>query len=224
MAKPTIPLATHVDRSIARALAGRSKLGKDVLALSGLSSVTVRHLLNNLCDYPSANFLEIGTWTGSTLISASYRNAGRFTAIDNFAWSPPTRAIFRRVEERFKDSCRFVFHDADCWSPSLRRKLPKSVNLYFFDGPHAYEDHYRAFADYDPVLAREFVAVVDDWDFWPIQKATRDAFAFLGYRSVVERELSSKGLPRKQWGNGIFIAVVRKKRPARRARSRKVQR
>ena len=218
--------AGHLERSIARALAGRSKLSDEVLALSGHSTLTLRHFLNNLCSFPSANFLEIGTFTGSTLISASYRNQGRFTAIDNFAWSPPTRKVFRRVEQRFKDWCRFDFHDADCWNPSLLAKLPRRINVYFFDGPHSFEDHYRAFADYDPVLAREFLAVVDDWDFWPIRKATRDAFAFLRYRCVEERELSTRNMPAKHWGNGLYVALVRKRRapPAPKSRRRGAQR
>jgi hypothetical protein len=208
MPKRAITLSEHADRAIEHALAGRSRLNEDVVSLPGLSTPTVRHLLNNLCDFPSANYLEVGTWTGSTLVSASYGNVGRFTAVDNFAWSPPTREIFRRVRERFRDSCRFAFHDADCWSPALLRKLPKDVNVYFYDGPHGYEDHYQAFARYDPVLAREFIAVVDDWRLWPIRTATRAAFSVLGYRTLFEREFFTKG----HWWNGLFIAVVRKKR------------
>jgi hypothetical protein len=207
---PAIPKG-HVARSIARALAGRSKLTPDVTALSGLSPPALRHLLNNVCNFPSANYLEIGTWMGATLISASYANPGRFTAVDNFAWSPPVRAIFEKVRERFRESCRLTFHDADCWNPALPRKLPKNVNVYFYDGPHGYEDHYQAFTRYDLVLAREFVALVDDWSFWPIRKATRDAFAKLGYRTVFEQEFLAK----ETWSNGLFIAVVRKGRPAK---------
>jgi hypothetical protein len=212
MAKRAVSLAEHADRSIARALAGRSKLTEEVLTLSGLSSPTVRHLLNNLCDFPSANYLEIGTWTGSTLISASFRNAGRFTTVDDFSLSPPTREVFRKVLDRFKDSCRVDCHDADCWSPALLRRLPRNVNVYCYDGPHGYEDQYRAFARYNKVLAREFVAVVDDWNWWPVRKATRDAFAFLGYRTLFEREYRTTRFMREQWWNGIYVAVVRKKR------------
>lgn len=223
MARSAINLPEHVEGSIKRALAGRSKLTREVLSLSGLSSPTIRHFLNNLCDLPSLNYLEIGTWTGSTLISASYGNGGRFTAIDNFTLSPPTREIFRRVRERFKDSCEVAFYDADCWSRSLLRRLPKNINVYFYDGPHGYEDSYRAFTRYDSILAREFVAVVDDWNWWPIRKATRDAFTFLGYRTVFEREFFTKRFLKESWWNGLFVAVVRKRRrpsrqPPRRAR------
>lgn len=39
-----------------------------------MSSPKVRHLLNNLCSLPSTSYLEIGTWKGSTWISALFQN------------------------------------------------------------------------------------------------------------------------------------------------------
>lgn len=216
----TIDLVKHVKRSMTQALAGKSKLPGEVLFLAGLSSPTVRHFLNNLCSFRGANYLEIGTHKGSTLIPASYCNSGTFTAVDNFSEFGHTqpREVFKEVRKRFRADCHFTFHNADCWSPSLLRRLPTNINVYFYDGPHRYEDHYRAFLHYDPVFASRFVAVVDDWNSLTVREATREAFASLGYTMIFERELFTKRVIRDHWWNGILVAVVRKKRQRQRAR------
>jgi hypothetical protein len=205
-------LSRHVERSLARAAAGQSRLGQDALAVEGLSSPAVRHLLNNLCDRPSVNYLEVGTFKGSTLVAASYGNRGRFTAVDNFSEFAHlgAREAFAAVRGEFRERCRFTFHDADCWSPALRRRLPRAINVYFYDGPHRYDDQYRAFTHFDPVLADTFLAVVDDWNSETVRRATRQAFADLGYRVAHERELFTKLWIRDLWWNGLLVAVVRK--------------
>jgi hypothetical protein len=212
-------LARRVETAIAAAAAGRSRLGPEALALEGLSSPAVRHLLNNLCAPRDVNFLEVGTYKGSTLIAASYGNPGRFTAVDNFAefGHMGPRDTFELVRAEFQDRCRFTFHEADCWTTALRRRLPRKVNVYFYDGPHRFEDQYRAFTHFDPVFAETFIAVVDDWNTGTVREATRRAFADLGYRTLYERELFTRRWMRDLWWNGLLVAVVRKPRSPRAA-------
>lgn len=207
-------LVKHVERAIDAALQGDSKLSDEALALEGFSSATVRHFLNNLCRVPSTNYFEVGTFKGSTLIAASFRNPGRFTAVDNFSEFPTgARDEFQSVRRRFKADCRFAFFDANCWSPSLPRRLPKNVNVYFYDGSHSYQDHHRAFVHYHPVFANRFVAVVDDWNWPAVRQGTRDALAALGYSTLFEREFRTKSPFRDLWWNGLFIAVLSKTAP-----------
>jgi hypothetical protein len=222
-------LRRHTLRSLAAAEEGRSKLPPAVLALEGFSSPTVRHFLNNLCSFRSANYLEVGTWKGSTLVSASYANPGRFTAVDNFSHFVSTnregqeaRERLRRVRRRFARWCRARFHDSDCWAPALLPRLPRGVNVYFYDGRHNSEDQYRAFTHFDAVLAARYVAVVDDWNRPNVRAATRAALADLGHVAAWERELFTSGWFRQQatgewpkvhWFNGLFVAVVRKRAP-----------
>lgn len=224
-------LRRHLVRSLAAAESGRSKLPPSVLALEGYSSPTVRHFLNNLCSFASANFLEVGTWMGSTLIAASYGNPGRFTAVDNFSHFVSSagegrraRERLRRVRRRFARWCRVRFHDSDCWAPALLARLPRDVNVYFYDGRHNSEDQYRAFTHFDPVLAPAYVAVVDDWNRRNVRDATRAALADLGHTAAWEREMRTTGWfrpqatgewPRVHWFNGLYVAVMRKPRRPR---------
>jgi hypothetical protein len=215
--RPVTPrtLVRRVEKAIEQAAAGRSRLGHEALAVEGLSSPAVRHLLNNLCAPADVNFLEVGTFKGSTLVAASFGNPGRFTAVDDFSefGHMDPRPDFEAVRARFAAECHFTFHEADCWTAALRRRLPRDVNVYFYDGGHRFEDQYRAFTHFDAVFADTFIAVVDDWNTATVRDATRKAFGDLGYRTLHERELFTKRWIRDLWWNGLLVAVVRK--PAR---------
>lgn len=221
-------LRRQAERALAAAEGGRSKLPPSVLALEGYSSPTVRHFLNNLCAFPAARYLEVGTWKGSSLMSASYGNPGRFTAVDNFSHfvqardeGRQARERLRQVRRRFARWCRVQFHESNCWEPSLLERLPRGVNVYYYDGGHTYEDQYRAFSHLHPVLAPRYVAVVDDWNRAYVRDATRAALSDLAHEVTWEREMFTRGWFRHQasgewppvhWFNGLFVAVVRKPR------------
>ena len=215
-------LKRRLETAIARAAAGRSRLGPEALALEGLSSAAERHLLNNLCAPADVNYLEVGTYKGATLVAASYGNRGRFTAVDNFSEFShlgAPRETFEAVRAEFRRECRFTFHEADCWSPALRRRLPRGVNVYFYDGRHRYEDQYRAFTHFDPLFADTFIAVVDDWNWEKVRSATRHAFRDLGYRILHERELRTRRWLKDLWWNGLLVALARKGRTRRALRA-----
>jgi len=214
-------LVRRAETAIARAAAGESGLGADALALEGLSSPAVRHLLNNLCAPADVNYLEVGTYKGSTLVAASYGNPGRFTAVDDFSefGHMGPRETFDVVRKEFEPHCRFTFLEADCWSSALRRRVPSGINVYFYDGPHRFDDQYRAFTHFDPVFADTFIAVVDDWNTATVREATRKAFADLGYRTLHERELFTKRWMRDRWWNGLLVAVVKKPRAPKEVRA-----
>lgn len=218
MSRPPGPAALkrRVETAIARATAGESRLDAQALSLEGLSSAAVRHLLNNLCAPADVRYLEVGTYKGSTLVAASCGNPGLFTAVDDFSefGHMGPRETFEAVRAEFARRCRFTFHEADCWSTALRRRLPRAVNVYFYDGPHRYEDQYRAFTHFDPVFAETFIAVVDDWNTKTVRDATRQAFADLRYRTLHERELFTKRWLHDLWWNGLLVAVVRKQATA----------
>lgn len=231
-ARPTAAaLRRQAERAIREAEAGRSRLPPAVLALEGLSSPTVRHFMNNVCRFATANYLEVGTWKGSTLISASYGNPGSFTAVDDFSLraqpageGQDARTRLRQVRRRFAARCHTTFHESNCWSHDLLQRLPREVNVYFYDGPHGFSDQYKAFTHFEPLLARDYLAVVDDWNRPGVRAATRDAIADLGHSVAWEREFFTRGWhvphitgswPPVHWFNGLLVAVLRK--PGRRA-------
>ena len=49
---------------------------------------------------------------------------------------------------------------------------PGPFNLYMYDGAHEHEDQAKAFYHYDSQLTDVFIAVIDDWNYFPVQTGT----------------------------------------------------
>lgn len=218
-------LVDHTLASIERALRAESKLRPSVLSVPGFCKPATRHLVNNLCGFPDVNYLEVGVFKGATLFAAAYRNQGTFTGVDNFwfermSHNRDPREAFRAAKRRLARSCHVHLVEADSWhlDPAT---LPPAVDVYFYDGGHSHEEQYKAFTHFDPVLARRFVTLVDDWNWDRVRRGTREAFKELGYEVLLKRELRNRSGVRGPWGNGLLVAVVdrgkRVKRTPRRA-------
>jgi len=91
-------------------------------------------------------------------------------------------------------------------------KSPPTFNMYLFDGPHDYADHFDALALMLPRLAPTFVLLVDDWNGPEVQRGTFDALAALSLQVVFSEVLGGGKPPGVYglWHNGFFVAVVRK--------------
>jgi hypothetical protein len=203
--------ARHVEGAIHDAHRGRSRLTPEVRAVPGLTSTLVRHFLNIVCGRGSVNYLEIGSWKGATITAASCNNVGRFTAVDDFSqWADPGQFYANRA--RCERWCRFDFLDRDSWQVDPAEISP-DVDVYFYDGEHSYESQVRAFVHFDPALAGEFVAVVDDWNYPQVRAGTQAAFAELGYDVLRDWELPARwDGDAENWWNGLYVAIVRKGR------------
>jgi hypothetical protein len=130
----------HVKKAVELASKHSSKITKDsdVLNIDGMSSEKIRHVLNNLCSLNDCRYLEIGTWKGSTLLSALYNNMhAKATCIENFSDFNGPREEFLMNAKRNKEAGNvpvFDFIEKDCFSidpGGIEKK-----NVYFFDGGH----------------------------------------------------------------------------------------
>jgi len=215
-ARPTPALlARRVESALAAGQARRGRLTADLLQVEGFSTPQIRYFLNALCARPDTRYLEVGTWKGSTLLAASFRNPGRFRAIDDFSAALQARETFQANRLAFQAECRVDFHELDCWSAEAVRKAGRDNNVYFYDGPHSVSDQYQAFTYYDRALSGLFIAIVDDWNFQSVRQGTRWAFADLGYRVHHEREIFTRRWLKDGWWNGFYVAVVEKAARAR---------
>jgi len=233
-------IVKHVDLSLDSALKQKSKLTEEMTVKSitgegmeiedrllGFSGWSFRHLMNNLCNYPGANYLEIGVYRGSTLISAIYGNEdilGEVHAIENyseFTNVEDPRICYERALEKYIPNTRdkIQFHELDCFSMDLN-KLPK-IDIYFYDGEHSLDAQYRAFKYFEPVFADTFIAVVDDWEQKKVREGTKKAFSEIGYDVVSSRSVipakrpdnkNRVNNPTLDWWNGTFVAVLKKRK------------
>jgi hypothetical protein len=66
---------------------GLSKISERERELFGLSSDRLRSLINNLCSKENTNYLELGVYKGSTIISALYGNPTlKAVGVDNYKY------------------------------------------------------------------------------------------------------------------------------------------
>jgi hypothetical protein len=248
----TDQLVASVERALVQAQLGISKLDKSIFFLNGMSSPKVRHFLNNLCELPDTQYLEIGSWRGSTIISALYDNhttVSEAICIDNFSefhntngddssifnsnplinmldeearrfflpGVPPKQELMEKSDTFLPNKPgRFNFYDNDCFSPAILNQLKTDhaqtrINTYFYDGGHDRQSQFNAFAEYDFILDKQFIVMVDDWNAEGVKEVTFEAFSTLGYRVINQWELPANGNGDiYNWWNGLYVAVIQK--------------
>jgi|GEM_PF-1324102 len=195
----------NIVRAIQDARREQSKLPHSVISsLDGLSSRKVWHLLNNLAAQ-SKNYLEVGLYKGSTLISALHGNDHlKAFGVDNFCMFPHKRHVFFSQTDPYKD--KFTLFEQDCWTVDLT-KLPP-IDLFFYDGDHSFEAQYKAIEYFYPAMADEFVYVCDDWNMKRVPNATFEAGKKMKLEVVENHDLFSA--PKGEWWNGIGIVRFKK--------------
>src|SRR5688572_4828452 len=177
-----------------------------IVKLTGLASPKVWHLLNNLCSQAD-NYLEIGTYMGSSLMAALYGNDHvSATAVDNFCMKPHTRGHFFNNTKHL--TFRFIEQDAF----TIKTKDITPIDLYFYDGEHTHEAQYKALKHFVPAMQGEFVYVCDDWNNSPVREGTFEAIKDCNLEIVSFTERKNSLMKDKSgWWCGIAVFKLRKK-------------
>ncbi len=200
------------------------KISNDILTMDGLSGRKYRSLINNLVNkIKNPSYLEVGSWLGSTACSAVFKNNLKITCIDN--WSqvffekefPDPEKIFKKNIETFLGSdSKFNFINNDF------RKIDFSSigkhNIYLFDGPHHFEDHFDGIILAQPALTEKFILIIDDWNWDQVREGTISALSHLKLNIVSKLEIrttqdGSNALMMGQnsdWHQGYCFFVIQK--------------
>ncbi|WP_156405467.1 class I SAM-dependent methyltransferase [Sphingomonas sp. Root710] len=214
------PIAAAMLASFTSALALDSKVPDWILQLHGMSGRLYRRFINNLVgNIPSARYLEIGSWAGSTACSAIYGNDIDIVCIDNWSeFGGPKQVFENNISLAKSDITNFKFIENDFRNVDYE-KLGK-FNIYLYDGPHSYEDQYDGIKIAQPALDDLYVQIVDDWN-WPYVRAgTLDAISDINADilcSIEIRTTQDDSHPVKSqqqdsaWHNGYFISLISKR-------------
>lgn len=182
-----------------------SKCTREILALEGMSSAKVRHLLNNICSRKGTRYLEVGVWKGATFCSANYGNAVESVAVDNFSQFDGTREQFL---ENFNATVGGVpnLHDIDFHEFPTRDD--RRFDVFFYDGNHSHEDQRTAITRLAPSLESEFVLIIDDWNSPDVRAGTLEGIAESRIAVVRSWELPANfNGDRENWWNGLYVAL-----------------
>lgn len=163
----TLELIGHLDASIERADRYESKLGAGcdpLMEVGGFCGLKTRHLLNNLGAIPGVRYLEVGVLHGATLLSAAYQNEGEYVGIDSFCqdFGGGTDPAATRANIAKWGGGRVTLIEEDCWEANPA----PFFDVFLYDGGHSREETARAFSHFLPVMADNFLMLVDDAS-WP---------------------------------------------------------
>jgi hypothetical protein len=213
-------LSDHLNKSVAMATLGYGKLNETILTLEGMSSFGNRLLLNNLCAI-GGNYLEIGSWKGSTFISALYNNTScNGTSIDFHQEFVDT--VFNTTPAFLENNCKthlthgesYELITKDCFSDNM--VLDSKYNIYFYDGYHRYIDQYKALTEYYKFLEPIFYYICDDYTIEHVEKGTKDALHELDIQVITEYKLfgnqSIQNSTTNGFWNGFYVALCVKRK------------
>ena len=213
-------LVEHVKSSLEDTEALKTKLTEEIFELKGMSGKKTRIFYNNICSMEDARYLEIGTWAGSTICSAMYKNKMRCLCMDNWSWSKKGgsgKDLFLRNFNRYKGDNDAAFLEGDCWNhdPSELGKF----NIYMYDGEHTTRATTMALTHYVSCMDDEFIYMVDDWNMSNSTKKVKGG-TMRGIEECGLEVLWSKGINTNHgkktgsgkdgWWNGIGIFVLKK--------------
>jgi hypothetical protein len=207
------------DNGLAAAEALQSKLTEVVLAIESQTGPMTRHLLNNLIASFATPvvYLEIGLRYGGSFISALYENQVKqaygidLPVIENVVGIRETMLanLNRFITPASPAWNRITLHFEGCWTFEPHR-LRTPVNIYLFDGPHTEEDHRMALVHYAQCLDRNFIYLVDDWNWDATRNGTEKGLKETGFEVVHSQSRFGSDNMADRFFNGLWVAHLRK--------------
>jgi hypothetical protein len=211
-------LVCVVRDALGAANAGLTKLPEPFLRMQGMSGRKYRIFINELISrIIGASYLEVGSWTGSTLCAAIHGNNVEALAIDNWTqFGSPGQSFFYNLAHALTPDARASFLHRDFREVPFEA-LGKHV-VYFFDGPHDEVSQRDGVMMAQPALEDEYVLVVDDWNWSGPRVGTNQALKALNAQVLYSWQIrttqdESHGTPagaEGDWHNGYAVFVVRK--------------
>ena len=177
--------------------------------LPRLSTFAVGTIINRAVAAmaPDHSYVNVGTWHGFSLLAGMFGNPDRnCVGIDDFSLFGGPREAFNEWFGRL-GSPNHRFHEMD-YREYFDRVHDGPIGVYFYDGPHRYEDQLLGLEAAEPFFADDCIVIVDDTNWIPPYSATRD---FVGrsrrnYTVLLDEETADTMHP-NLW-NGLLIMRV----------------
>jgi predicted O-methyltransferase YrrM len=195
----------------------RGRRFDDVIAeVPNLAEENVLALLNFAASLlgPGESYVEVGTYYGASLIGAMRGNQGDFVAIEAFSFGPlevkgralpaASRAGLEETLRRFGAEGATII-EGDAFEVLEGGVLgERRVGVYYYDGPHSYEEQLRGLRAVEPWLSDEALLVVDDHDWERVMRATSDYLAGQ-HRARLLFDIPGADRGHPQWWEGVAV-------------------
>lgn len=208
-------LVDIVESSFEKADKYESKIDFYIRIMQGMSGLKTRHFYNNLGSHESVRYLEIGSWSGSSICSFMKGNKTRCVCIDNWSEFGGPKDTFMIHFNEYKGENDATFIESNCWD--VDPKTLGKFNMYMYDAAHDEESHHKALSYFMECLENEFIYIVDDWNHPPVKEGTEKALLSNNLEVIYKKEIFTDKNPGAQtgvnindWHNGIVVYVLRK--------------
>lgn len=206
---------SQIKLAIEKAKRHESKMDQVAWSVPALSSLKIRHLMNNLGAI-STRYLECGVHKGGLFCSTIRNNPNLEWAVANDNWASDEisadkaypQFINNAENNLSKHETAFVCIKGD----TFEQEVPQiGLDLYLFDADHSYESQRRAMTHFLPAMADEFVVCVDDADWKEVKLGTQDGIYDSGCQVLFEETFQGNNHDNDGWWNGFYIALLKKK-------------
>jgi len=179
------------------------------LGINGMSTENIRYIINEYVKRYAKTYLEIGSYHGSTLISASMFNEDvRCIAIDNFSEfdeAGKNKSILLDNIENAKLK-NIELHDMD-YIEAIKIIFDKEpdlkIDVYFYDGNHSYDNQLKGLNLLIDHMSESCIIFVDDTNWEQVQNANSDWLKNnIEFKCV---NIFTEGNCSKTWWNGFTI-------------------
>lgn len=203
--------------AIAKAHEQQSKLSPQAINVPALSSLRLRHLMNQLGSI-STHYLEHGPHKGGLFCSTIFGNDNLIsaTAVDCYAsdFSSGDEAkpqFLKNVSDLKPDNLDFeLIHKMSF--DVLPEEIRHPIDLYLFDADHSEDSQCRALTHFLPSMADEFIFCVDDYSWEDVRNGTQRGIKESGVEILFEKELiTDHEYDNDSYWDGYYVALLKKK-------------
>ncbi len=204
--------------AIEKAKNHQSKMDQVAWSVPALSSLKIRHLMNNLGGI-STRYFECGVHKGGLFCSTIRNNDNLLyaSANDSFASDEinDDKAYPQFVENFLKCKAGSTVIDVivsdtfEIHQESM--KVISPIDLYLFDADHSYDSQRKAMTHFLPAMADEFIVCVDDHDWQDVWLGTHDGLKESNVDILFEVAFKGGDHDNDGWWNGFYVALLKKK-------------
>jgi len=208
--------------AISRADNLQSKMDATAWSVPALSSLRIRHLMNNLGAI-STRYMEHGVHKGGIFCSVLRNNPNIEIAYwgDSFESDKITG---ENVERQFIENAMKCINGTDTTllgqvdnTFDLPPDFAEGIDMYCFDADHSYESQRKAMTHFLPSMADTFIVCVDDWQYGDVKRGTIDGLLDSGCEILFQQELlntepyTEDQHRNDEWWRGFYLALLKKK-------------
>jgi hypothetical protein len=204
-----------IKEAIEKAKNHQSKMDQVAWDVPALSSLKIRHLMNNLGGI-STRYFECGVHKGGLFCSTIRNNPNLLSASANDSFeSDETNEdkafpqFTANVEKCKSESTIFTLAIGDTFEVGMPL-VDGPIDLYLFDSDHSYSSQCKAVTYYLPAMSNIFIMCIDDFDWQDVSRGTYDGIKESGCEILFEEIWEGNDHDNSGAWNGYGIFLLKK--------------